>query len=130
MSASLGYKMKSHMNCLGKCTHRSASPGGRLATGLILLLLTGGALQAQWSERATGTVFLTGGWLFDGVSDQRVRNRGVLIEDGRITATDGSVVPDDNANVQRIELGDNETLIPGMIDLHAHYNFDLVDKQI
>jgi hypothetical protein len=27
-----------------------------------------------------------------------------------------------------IDLADNDTILPGMVDLHAHYNLDLVDK--
>ncbi len=31
------------------------------------------------------------------------------------------------AGTRVIEVTDSETIVPGMIDMHAHYNLDLVD---
>ena len=36
----------------------------------------------------TGSLFIHGGWLFDGISDTRRRNSGILIKGGKIAAID------------------------------------------
>jgi imidazolonepropionase-like amidohydrolase len=75
-----------------------------------------------------GSLFIHGGWLFDGISDKRRRNSGIFISEGKFTAID---VPR-KSNLQNqpivIELTDSETILPGLIDLHAHYNLDFIDK--
>ena len=46
-----------------------------------------------------------------------------------LTDYDGELITKEvliTANV--INLGETDTILPGMIDLHAHYNFDLVDN--
>jgi imidazolonepropionase-like amidohydrolase len=74
-----------------------------------------------------------GGWLLDVEGGERIRNPGVLISpDGRIarvgpgdadaSGPDGS---DPDASPEVIQLTDAQTLLPGLIDLHAHYNMDL-----
>jgi len=35
--------------------------------------------QAQWSDPHDGTLIIRGGWLFDGLSDTRRRNSGIII---------------------------------------------------
>lgn len=81
---------------------------------------------AQWAEPEDGQLLIKGGWLFDGISDTRRRNTGVLIQNGKITDIDvDEQVP---SGIKTVELADNETLLPGLIDLHAHYNLDLVDN--
>jgi predicted amidohydrolase len=76
----------------------------------------------------TGALFIHGGWLFDGISDTRRRNSGILIKGGKIAAID---VPE-TSNLKNestvIELADTATILPGLIDLHAHYNLDFIDR--
>jgi imidazolonepropionase-like amidohydrolase len=76
----------------------------------------------------TGSLFIHGGWLFDGISDTRRRNSGILIRAGKIAAID---VPE-TSNLKNestvIELADTATILPGLIDLHAHYNLDFIDR--
>lgn len=91
-----------------------------------LAILTPQLAFAQWSDVSKGQLVIRGGWLFDGISDTRRHNSGIIITNGRITGIDdGEPAP---AGAKVIELNDNETILPGFIDLHAHYNFDLVDK--
>jgi imidazolonepropionase-like amidohydrolase len=69
-----------------------------------------------------------GGWLLDVEAGERIRNPGVLISpDGRITRVGSAetATPDPDASPEVIELTDGQTLLPGLIDLHAHYNMDL-----
>ena len=85
-------------------------------------------LQAQWSESNKNSLIIRGGWLFDGISDTRRLNSGVVIQDGVIVEVDADIEQQVLAETEVIELQDSETILPGMIDLHAHYNLDLVDK--
>ena len=78
---------------------------------------------AQPSEPEAGELIIRGGWLFDGVSDTRRRNSGIVIRNGKIVDVDADVPRQTAANV--IDLQDSETILPGLIDLHAHYNLDL-----
>lgn len=76
----------------------------------------------------TEPLLIRGGWLFDGISDARRRNSGILVEAGNIIGVDlPSNIPS-TMPVQLIELAESETILPGLIDLHAHYNLDLIDQ--
>ena len=92
-----------------------------------LLLLTSNSF-AQWSESTTDRIFIHGGWIFDGVSEDIRKNEGILIEQGKIVHVDKELQTKADASLKVIELSDNETILPGMIDLHAHYNFDFLDQ--
>jgi len=83
--------------------------------------------QAQWAEPGAGKLIIRGGWLFDGVSETRRRNSGIVIRNGKIVEVDADVRLEMLSASAVIDLTDSETILPGMIDLHAHYNFDLVD---
>ncbi|MEH6585533.1 MAG: amidohydrolase family protein [Halioglobus sp.] len=83
---------------------------------------------AQASEVDKGSLLIRGGWLFDGVADTRRRNSGIVVREGKIEAVDVTADQQSFANATVIELAEAETILPGLIDLHAHYNLDLVDK--
>ena len=93
-----------------------------------LALLSLSSVHAQWSEETEGELLIRGGWVFDGVGEERRPNTGVHILNGKIVALDADSLADSINDADVIQLADNETLLPGMIDLHAHYNLDLVDK--
>jgi imidazolonepropionase-like amidohydrolase len=97
------------------------------ATALCLFLLPIVA-NAQWTESSSGQVIVRGGWLYDGISDTRRKNTGIVIRDGIFAEVDADLEENDLIAGKVIELTDSETIVPGMIDMHAHYNFDLVDK--
>jgi len=96
-------------------------------TALCLLLAPAG-IYAQWSEPSSDQIIIRGGWLFDSVSDTRRRNTGIVIRDGIFVEIDADLEERILSGSNEIDLTDSETILPGMIDLHAHYNFDLVDK--
>ena len=101
----------------------------KLTIGTVLVLsLFFSAVGAQWSEPSTDDVFIRGGWLFDGIGDTRRWNTGLVIRDGRIVGVDADLQDAVLPSAIVIDLGDSHTILPGMIDLHAHYNFDLVDN--
>ncbi|MCG8468640.1 MAG: amidohydrolase family protein [Gemmatimonadetes bacterium] len=68
----------------------------------------------------SGVALVGGRWL-DVETGQLVPNPGIAIVGDRIAAVDGSVQP--AGDVVRLE--DEWTILPGLIDLHAHYAVDL-----
>jgi len=79
---------------------------------------------------AANTLLVLGGRWLDVESGELRDNEGVFIRDGVFVALDvGSATtavpaPEIEA-AKRIELAADQTLIPGMFDLHAHYAVDL-----
>ena len=96
-------------------------------TALILLLVSVTA-YSQWSEPPQEEIIIRGGWLFDGISNKRRQNTGIVIQQGKIVEVDANLQDTTFPTTNVIDLTDLETILPGMIDLHAHYNFDLVDE--
>jgi len=99
-----------------------------LGIALLIMLLATPAAHAQWSEPSSDQIIIRGGWLFDSVSDTRRRNTGIVIRDGIFVEIDADLEERILTGVNEIDLADSDTIMPGMIDLHAHYNFDLVDN--
>ena len=93
-----------------------------------ILILSSSNSFSQWSDEPSDQILIRGGWLFDGISDSRRKNKGILIEKGKIIYVDKSLEKDIASTIKIIELSDSETILPGMIDLHAHYNFDFIDQ--
>ena len=97
-------------------------------TAALILLLVFSTAYAQWSDPPSDEIVIRGGWLFDGISNTRRQNTGIVIRGGKIVEVDadlqGKVLL---TATSVVDLTDSETVLPGMIDLHAHYNFDLVD---
>ena len=99
-----------------------------LVSKMILLLLAPQLVLAQWTEGQEGQLLIRGGWLFDSVSDERRPNTGIVVRDGKILAVDADVQQQVVSTANVIDLAESDTILPGMIDLHAHYNLDLVDN--
>jgi imidazolonepropionase-like amidohydrolase len=70
---------------------------------------------------------IEGGWLLDVEAGARIANPGVLISpEGRIHRVGAAgAEPPADVEPEVITLADDQTLLPGLIDLHAHYNMDL-----
>ncbi|MFQ6005103.1 MAG: amidohydrolase family protein [Woeseia sp.] len=98
----------------------------KIATAVCLLIVT--TANAQWSVPASREVIIRGGWLFDGISDKRRQNTGIVIREGNFAAVDAGLQEQILTAAAVIDLSEQETILPGMFDLHAHYNFDLVDR--
>jgi imidazolonepropionase-like amidohydrolase len=84
--------------------------------------------MAQFGHSAENELVLTGGWLFDATGKERRPNPGIFIRGGKfiVVGLGANTALSDTATV--IQLDDDQTILPGMFDLHAHYNYDLVDK--
>ena len=96
-------------------------------TATLILLLVFSTTYAQWSDAPSDEIVIRGGWLFDGISNTRRQNTGIVIRGGKIVEVDADLQGKVLTATSVVDLTDSETVLPGMIDLHAHYNFDLVD---
>ena len=97
-------------------------------TTTLILLLVSSTAYSQWSEPPQEEIIIQGGWLFDGISNTRRQNTGIVIRQGKIVEVDANLQGKVLTSTNVVDLTDSETILPGMIDLHAHYNFDLVDE--
>jgi imidazolonepropionase-like amidohydrolase len=95
---------------------------------MVLILFVPQLVVAQWADDTEGLLVIRGGWLFDSVSDERRPNTGIVIRNGSIVEVDADVEQQVLSAADVIDLADADTILPGMIDLHAHYNLDLVDN--
>ncbi|MCP3958125.1 MAG: amidohydrolase family protein [bacterium] len=95
---------------------------------VIASALTALSCFTQSTKPSGPMVVIRGGWLFDGVADERRRNTGIVIRDGKFAEVGAQLDGRELGNARIIELDDEATILPGMIDLHAHYNMDLVDE--
>ncbi len=76
--------------------------------------------NAQWTEPSVDELIIRGGWLFDGISDTRRQNSGIVIRDGTILEVDADLKDAVLSAATVIDLTESDTILPGMIDLHAH----------
>ncbi len=90
-------------------------------------LFIGKSSLAQSEINESESILIQGGWLIDAVSEGRRWNSGIIIQDGKIAAIDLNQGENSIVSSRIIDLSDSQTILPGMIDMHAHYNFDLVD---
>ncbi len=74
------------------------------------------------------TVVLRGGHLFDGVGEQLVPNTGLVIRAGKFIDVGARLDNEDFTSARVIELTDDDYIIPGLFDLHAHYAIDLFGR--
>lgn len=96
--------------------------GRRLLTVLLVVLLGGTALPDRTVRAQSAPVVIRGGWMFNG--DGMVRNPGVVVRAGKILRV-GDPQIDASAAGRVVELAEDEYLLPGFIDMHAHYAMDL-----
>jgi imidazolonepropionase-like amidohydrolase len=102
----------------------------RLRGGSLLAVLAVSALAAcvfggPRAQVPADALVIRGGWLFDGTGDNVVRNRGIVIRDSVFVQVNTPLDEALLAGAQVVELGDDDYIVPGMFDLHAHYALDL-----
>lgn len=81
-------------------------------TALLLTLLLCFQLHSQ-------NLYITGGHYFDTESGLMVENRGIIIRSGKFVAI--NKVPETTEGYEQIQLSNDQYLLPGLFDLHAHY---------
>jgi imidazolonepropionase-like amidohydrolase len=85
-------------------------------------LAAGQTNGVSWPQQ---NVVIRGGWLFTSTGDNVVRNRGVLIVGGRLVAVDRAITSQEMSGARVIDLRDDQYVLPGIFDVHAHYNMTL-----
>ncbi len=69
-------------------------------------------------------IHITGGQYFDVESQQMVDNKGILIRGGRFYKIGSGPSELEPNNFTTIELADDEYVLPGIVDVHAHYRMN------
>jgi len=90
------------------------------------------ALARQDSQRTasplalqSGDIVITGGQRFDTDRAAMVPNTGLVIRSGILLEVDASLAGRDVSPARVVRLDDNQFVLPGFFDLHAHYAIDL-----
>src|SRR5690606_23629590 len=77
------------------------------------------------AQQADETVVIRGGWVFDPEAGTFARNEGITVRAGKFLLA-GEAPPERYAaGARTIQLTDEQYILPGMFDLHAHYNVNL-----
>jgi imidazolonepropionase-like amidohydrolase len=71
---------------------------------------------------------VTGGHYFDVASGEMRENAGLVAMGGRLMAVGSLDVTLDLSDAERVELGPDDHVLPGLVDLHAHYNMQLLGR--
>lgn len=78
---------------------------------------------------ASGVTVVWGGGLFDGTGDDVVPNPGIVVAEGRLEAVDAMAASEAvAAGATVVEVGEGEVILPGLLDLHAHFHLDLLGE--
>ncbi|NAS30496.1 amidohydrolase family protein [Flavobacteriaceae bacterium R38] len=85
---------------------------------LIFLLFSFQIIPAQ-------NVYITGGAYFDTDTGKMVKNEGIVIRSGKFVAINKAINATEEYKV--IKLDDNQYILPGIFDLHAHYRVTFDD---
>ena len=94
----------------------------RFLIALLVVLMGSTALPATTAHAQSAPVVIRGGWMFNG--DGMMRNPGVVVRAGKIArVVDPPIAASAAGRVA--ELAEDEYLLPGFVDMHAHYAMDL-----
>src|SRR3569833_4779025 len=107
-----------------------------MMTSLAHRILLGLAAAVVLTTHATGVagqtvaqhqqnVVIRGGWLFTATGNTVIRNRGILIVAGRLMAGDRAITATEAAGARVVQLREDQYVLPGIFDVHAHYNLNL-----
>lgn len=96
-----------------------------LMLAIIVSLSTGAWTGQASAPLQAGDIVIRGGRIFDSVSDNTRPNTGIVIRHGILLEVDASLAGRDLSPARVLTLDDNQTVLPGFIDLHAHYAVDL-----
>ena len=93
---------------------------------LVFLLVLPNPLDAQEKSQKQFDTVITGGWVFRTGSGKFIKNKAIGIRDGRFVAVDEEISVDAKDTVK---LSDEQYILPGIVDCHAHYNVKLIGRR-
>jgi imidazolonepropionase-like amidohydrolase len=103
-----------------------------LSRALYPLIAAVVSLAGSWTagpvEAQDRPLVLTGGHYFDVASGEMLPNAGLVAIGGRLMAVGSLDVALDLSDAERVELGPDDYVLPGLVDLHAHYNMQLLGR--
>lgn len=82
---------------------------------LFILLI----LSVAMSSLSAQDLYITGGHYFDTSTGRMIPNQGIVIKSGKFVAVNQSLANTEGYEV--LVLGDDQFILPGIFDLHAHY---------
>lgn len=91
-----------------------------LLVALVSLLLFAATAQTQ-------NVFVSGGHYFDTETGTFLQNAGINIVDGKFASVGQAMEAPRES--ETITLKDDQYILPGIVDCHAHYNVKLINKR-
>ena len=74
-------------------------------------------------------IILRGGWVFDSKNEIFIENDAIVIRGGTFLSVGKGLEGILLTGAQVIELDTNDYILPGMFDLHAHYNVNLFGRK-
>ena len=74
-------------------------------------------------------IILRGGWVFDSESEKFVENDTIVIRGGTFLSIGKGLENIMLTGAEVIELDSNDYVLPGIFDLHAHYNVNLFGRK-
>ncbi len=92
----------------------------------VLLLVFSLGVGSRGPAQAQSTTVLRGGQLFDATDTTLVQNPGLVIRAGKIVGRGATEL--DTTGARIVQLNADQVILPGFIDLHAHYAVDFFDE--
>jgi len=71
-------------------------------------------------------ILIKGGMYFETDSKSMQKNSGIVVQSGKIMIVDGDVSKWEDIVSEVLTLEEHHYILPGIIDMHAHYNMDLI----
>ena len=90
------------------------------------LLVAGFVLCGSFQTGEAQNLRLEGGWRFDTRTEKFEKNGSLLVRGGKIA---GLKAADADSAAQVMRLADDDYILPGIVDLHAHYNVRLIRRR-
>ena len=97
----------------------------RLPVAIAALGFTIAVAAQHVTPLQAGDIVITGGQLFDSVRDTLIPNSGIVVRRGIFLEVGANLAGRDVSAAQVVRLANDETILPGLFDLHAHYAVDL-----
>jgi len=94
---------------------------GNIMTAILLFLICSfsGVLNVQ-----SQSLYIKGGWYFETDRGEMVKNKGILVRNGRLYEVGAEPQETESDNYRVINLKDDQYVLPGIVDVHAHYRMD------
>lgn len=86
---------------------------------LVLLIFISSIVYSQ-----SNPTYIKGGSYFDVDEQQMVKNDGILVRGGRFYSVGDTPSKEKVSDYEVFELSDDEYVLPGIVDIHAHYRID------